>query len=128
MEWCKEQDFYENTTIFICGDHVSMEPYFYGSNTKDDYPGQCKRKVYNAFVNPVVLPSQEKNRVFTTMDMFPTILGSMGVTIENERLGLGTNLFSEEETLSEKYGNEYLFEELLKKSNFYNTALLYPES
>ena len=128
VEWCKEQDFYENTTIFICGDHVSMEPYFYGSNTKDDYPGQCKRKVYNAFVNPAVLPAQEKNRVFTTMDMYPTILGSMGVTIENERLGLGTNLFSGEETLSEKYGNEYLFEELLKKSNFYNTALLYPES
>jgi phosphoglycerol transferase len=79
-------------------------------------------------VNPAVLPAQEKNRVFTTMDMYPTILGSMGVTIENERLGLGTNLFSGEETLSEKYGNEYLFEELLKKSNFYNTALLYPES
>lgn len=128
VEWCKEQDFYENTTIFICGDHVSMEPYFYGANTKDDYLGECKRKVYNAFVNPVVTPAREKNRVFTTMDMFPTILGSMGVMIENDRLGLGTNLFSEEETLSEKYGNEYLFAELQKKSNFYNEVLLYPES
>ena len=53
-------------------------------------------------------------------------MASLGVTIEGDRLALGTNLFSGEETLSEKYGYETLFTELDKKSIFYNLELLYP--
>jgi len=41
-------------------------------------------------------------------------------------LALGTNLFSEEPTLAEKYGYDVLFEELDKKSVFYDEKLLYP--
>ena len=59
------------------------------------------------------------------MDMFPTALAAMGVKIEGDRLGLGTNLFSREETLAEKYGYEVLFDELDRKSTFYNKELLY---
>lgn len=58
--------------------------------------------------------------------MFPTILASLGCEIEGDRLGLGTNLFSEKNTLAEEYGYENLFEELEKKSTFYNMELLYP--
>ena len=36
------------------------------------------------------------------MDMFPTTIASLGATIEGDRLGLGTNLFSGEQTLAEK--------------------------
>ncbi len=43
-------------------------------------------------------------RTYTTFDNFPTTLAAMGVTIEGNRLGLGTNLFSSEQTLSERYG------------------------
>ena len=83
--------------------------------------------MYNAILNSAVEPMNEKNRKFTTMDMFPTVLAAMGVEIEGDRLNLGTNLFSSEETLSEKYGYEDLFEELNKKSSFYNHELLYGE-
>ena len=65
------------------------------------------------------------HRKFSTMDMFPTILDSIGIKIEGNRLGLGTNLFSEEKTLAELYGYDYLFQELKKKSNFYNKKLLF---
>lgn len=104
LNWMKEQDFYEDTTIVITGDHPSMDSDFY-ANVVTDY---SERKVYNAFINSEVTPVKEKNRQFTTMDMFPSVLASLGAEIEGNRLGLGTNLFSEEETLSEKYGQEYL--------------------
>ena len=61
-----------------------------------------------------------KNRQFTTMDMFPTTLASMGVIIEGDQLGLGTNLFSEKQTLAEKYGMDTVNEELVKDSKFFN--------
>lgn len=129
ISWCKEQPFYENTTIAIMGDHASIVGDFYDSITGsslDSHHGSTNRLVYNAFINSSVQPVQEKNRLFTTLDFFPTTLASLGVTIEGNRLALGTNLFSSEKTLSEKYGYETLYEELEKKSIFYNQNLLYP--
>ncbi|MCC8050958.1 MAG: LTA synthase family protein [Clostridiales bacterium] len=131
VSWIQEQDFYENTTIIITGDHCSMTPTFYGEYTYDKHNGETVRKVYNVFINvdkSVEDKATEKNRLFTTMDFFPTALASLGVTIEGDRLGLGTNLFSETDTLSEEYGYEYLYAELNKKSVFYNQNLLYPSS
>ena len=57
--------------------------------------------------------------------MFPSILASLGVQIEGNRLGLGTNLFSDESTLLEIYEPKYVFDELKKKSHWYNKNLLY---
>lgn len=125
VEWIKQQAFYENTTIVIVGDHASMDPEFYGDFSYEKHHGDVERKVYNAVINSAVEPINEKNRKFTTMDMFPTILAAMGVEIDGNRLGLGTNLFSQEETLSEKYGYEVLFNELDRKSLFYDRELLY---
>ena len=66
-----------------------------------------------------------KNRIFSTMDLFPTTLSAMGVKIEGNRLGLGTNLFSNEETLIQKYNETYVNLEFLKRSKFYNKNILY---
>lgn len=126
LAWIKEQDFYDNTTVVITGDHHTMDTEFYkGLDAKGSDGSGSLRRVYNAFINPAVEPEKEKNRKFTTLDMFPSILASMGVGIEGNRLGLGTNLFSDKETLSEQYGYKYLFEELDKKSSFYNKNILY---
>jgi phosphoglycerol transferase len=43
----------------------------------------------------------------------------MGCTIEGDRLGLGTNLFSDTPTLAEKWGFERFNSELGKASDFY---------
>jgi phosphoglycerol transferase len=53
--------------------------------------------------------------------MFPTTLAAMGCTIEGDRLGIGTNLFSGKPTLTEKYGYDKLNLEISKRSDFYNT-------
>ena len=126
VEWCKQQPFYEDTTIVIAGDHCSMDSDFYRENTYDKHDGETVRKTYNVFINSAVEPARKKNRMFTTLDLFPSTLAAMGVQIEGERLGLGTNLFSGKQTLAEEYGYEHLFEELKKKSLFYDNEILYP--
>ena len=121
IEWLKKQDFYENTTIVIIGDHLSMQQEsFYEGKMENNY----ERTIYNAIINSKIEATNNKNRKFTTMDMFPTILASIGVKIEGERLGLGTNLYSGEPTLLEMLGYDTLNNELKKSSKFYNRVIL----
>lgn len=129
VAWCQQQPFYENTTIVITGDHACMSNYFYSDHKElytDKYLGGTNRLVYNAFINAAAEPVRQKNRLFCTLDFFPSMLASLGAEIEGERLGLGTNLFSDAETLCERYGYDDFFTELNKKSNFYNTHIFYP--
>lgn len=122
VKWIQEQDFYKDTTIILSGDHISMaENKLYDGVKKED------RKVYNAIINSALEAQNNKNRVFTTFDMYPTTLASIGATIKGDRLGLGTNLYSGKKTLAEEYGIEYLNEELQKRSNFYDNNILYKE-
>lgn len=119
ISWIQEQPFYENTTIVICGDHLTMDPKFF-NDTNEDY----LRTVYNCIINAAVDPINEKNRTFGTFDMFPTTLAAMGVTIEGDRLGLGTNLFSALPTLAEEFGFDFVDYELQKNSDYYNSKFL----
>ena len=121
LRWIQAQDFYENTTVVIYGDHPSMQPNFF------DEEMSGLRHVYNAIVNSAVETERETNRLFTTLDFFPTTLASLGVTIEGDRLGLGVNLFSGTPTLSELYGYSFLMEELEKRSVFYEKELLFAQ-
>ena len=84
------------------------------------------RKIYNCFINSAVTTKNSNNRVATQLDMYPTVLASMGCKIENNRLALGVNLFSDEPTLTEKYGFSNFNLEISKKSNFYDNVLLRP--
>lgn len=126
VEWIKKQDFYENTTIVICGDHTSMQPDWWWNDTvhiDEDYT----RTVYNCIINSAVTTENTKNRLFSAFDMYPTTLASIGVKINGDRLGLGTNLFSDKKTILERYGLEYVNNELEKTSKFYNKNFLYNE-
>ena len=80
-------------------------------------PEGYERHIYNCFINAAKEPVHNKNRVFTDLDMFPTTLSAMGATITGDRLGLGTDLFSAEQTLAEKYGMDVLDAELQKYSS-----------
>ncbi len=114
IEWCKAQPFYENTTIILSGDHLTMDPEFL-EDIDEDYV----RSVYNCIINSPTVPEKENGRAFSTLDMFPTTLAALGVEIEGDRLGLGVNLFSDKETLTEYYGEQRLADELAKKSQYY---------
>lgn len=113
INWCKEQDFYEDTTIVIVGDHPRMDLALVEGIS--DY----NRTSYACFVNAADKNGYSTNRSYTQMDMFPTVLGAMGYEIEGNRLGLGANLFSDVPTLAEELGFEYLNIELQKGSDYY---------
>ena len=84
-----------------------------------DIESDYSRVIYNAFINTKVKPVNNKNRVFTTMDMFPTTIGALGISIEGNRLGLGTNLFSNKKTIPEEIGLDVFNKELKKSSSYY---------
>ena len=111
VKWIQQQDFYSNTTIVVTGDHLTMDSDFCGG-VDDNY----KRKVYTAYINADATSVSAK-REYTTYDNFPTTLAALGVQIEGDRLGLGTNLFSSIQTLVERYGYETEQKELQKKSD-----------
>jgi len=118
IRWIQEQPFYSNTTVVVVGDHRTMDPDFFGDDAE-----HAPRTVYNCILNAAVAPNSTR-REFGTFDMFPTTLAAMGVSIEGERLGLGTNLFSDTATLTERFGFEALDAELQKRSAFYNETIL----
>lgn len=74
-----------------------------------------ERRVYTAYINAGKAKS-DKERKYTTFDDFPTTLAALGVQIEGNRLGLGTNLFSTEKTLTEIFGIEKENSELKHRS------------
>ena len=111
LQWLQEQDFYEDTTVVLVGDHLTMD-----SNYCEDVAEDYERKVYTAYINAAVEPETLEERTYTTMDHFPTTLAALGAEIDGNRLGLGTNLFSSEQTLTERFGIDKLEQEMQKKS------------
>lgn len=114
IRWIQQQPFYENTTIVLVGDHLTMDSDFC-ANVSPEY----QRGVLNIFVNAPVVAVNTKNRIASTMDMFPTTIAALGGEIEGDRLGLGTNLFSGRPTLAEELGMDQLNAEVRKNSLFY---------
>lgn len=119
IEWIKQQEFYNDTTIVISGDHLTMQTEFFELEEEQEY----EKKVINIIINSAI-EAQNTNRAYTTLDLYPTTLAALGATIEGNKLALGTNLFSNEMTLVEKYGIEHVNSELMKTSKFYDNNIL----
>lgn len=108
IDWCRAQDFAENTLIVVVGDHLFP----------NKFPGKFlegaraeNRRWVSIFVNPVKTPETRK-RQFTSIDIAPTLLEAMGFDIAEHRFGLGVSLFSDEKTLLEIFGADSLEAEL----------------
>lgn len=114
IRWIQEQPFYENTTIVVTGDHLSMDRDFF-TNFDKSY----NRSIYNLILNSPVSTDNTANREFAPFDMFPTILSSMGVQIDGNALGLGVDLFSNKKTLIEEQGIKNVEAGLGSNSNFF---------
>ena len=117
IDWIKEQDFYKDTTIVIIGDHLCMQSQFIGNINEED------RGRINLFINSKKDAINTKNRGVSSYDLYPTIITSIGGDIKYDKIGLGTNLYSDEKTLIEKYGRNKVNDELVKKSDYYNSLL-----
>ncbi len=126
INWIKEQPFYENTTIVLIGDHLTMAKKFIATlDGIEDYHRSCYNLILNPAENIGDVPDDRRYlRDWAVFDMFPTILASIGVEIEGDRLGIGTNLFSDRDTVFEEFGVEYVNDELVNRSNFYNFNIL----
>lgn len=119
IRWIQEQPFYENTTIVVTGDHLSMDKNFFTNFDKDYH-----RTIFNLILNAPVEPVDTKNRRFAPFDFYPTMLASLGVEIDGNRLALGTNLFSDRKTLLEESNWDILNEGLRSKSKFFMNEII----
>ncbi len=116
VKWIQAQPFYENTTVILSGDHFSMDAQYFSRNVEKGYA----RHGYNCIINAPLPAENTKNRIFSSMDMFPTTLAALGCQIEGDRLGLGVNLFSDKATLPEAYGYDAFCEALMKGTDYYD--------
>lgn len=113
VEWCKKQDFYEDTVIIISGDHPRMDTEMVDGIDYSD------RTIYNCFINCEIDKNvKTTERTFTVLDMFPTTLQALGFEWGSDRLALGTGMFSGEQTLAEQLGFDYFNAELRKRTKF----------
>ena len=113
LEWLQAQDFYENTTVVVIGDHPET-----GRNHL--YPERKNRKIVQFILNPAENVTAKPHEVWSTIDLAPTILDVLGVESSAEGFGLGRSLVREKPTLYEKY-RDRLSNEMLKSSHLYDT-------
>ena len=118
VNWVKAQPFFDDTTIVIVGDHLTMQSNFINNKKFNN------RSIYSLIINPYNKENIDSKKIFTALDTYPTIVSAIGGKIEKEKLGLGVNLFSNENTLVQKYGLDVLDKELKKKSIFYDEKIL----
>lgn len=119
IDWMKTQPFYEDTTVVLVGDHLTMDSDFF-----EDIDPSYQRTVYNVFLNTGKNEVNNNNRLFSALDMYPSTLSALDVQIPGDRLGLGVDLFSGEQTLMEQMGYEAFDEEMTKRSDYYDEYLM----
>lgn len=119
IDWMKTQPFYDDTTIVLVGDHLTMDKDFF-----EHIDPNYQRSIYNVFLNTGENEVKTHDRMFSAVDMYPSTLASLGIQIPGEKLGLGVNLFSDEKTLMEKMGPEKFELEMTKRSDYYDKYLM----
>ena len=128
VNWIQNQSWYANTTVVILGDHCYLDAplnnFIKFENKNKIYSEIAKnRKFYNVFINSAkqISIDKTKNRDFSSFDMYPTILESLGFEIKAEGLALGRSLFNDSKTLLEKYGIETVTKETMKRTVQYES-------
>ncbi|MDN6664843.1 MAG: LTA synthase family protein [Tetragenococcus koreensis] len=119
IEWMKTQPFYDNTTVVLVGDHLTMDKDFF-----EDIDPNYQRSIYNVFLNTGKTEFKDNNRLFSAVDMYPSTLAALDVQIPGDELGLGVNLFSDKKTLMEQMGYEKFDQEMTKRSDYYDKYLM----
>lgn len=123
IDWIREQSWYENTTIVIMGDHNYLNAPDNNFITEESLlpDAETKRRWLDIIINSSKKASQnvQKNRQFSPYDMFPTMLESIGCSLDGHALGFGRSLYTGEKTLVEQYGTDTVNRELMKRTTEY---------
>lgn len=117
VSWIQKQDFYENTTVVILGDHLYMDSWMFPAGFHAQ-SAQTHRYPLNVFINSPLNPAQAKGRALSHFDMLPLLVQAVGGSFEGDGLALGRSL--QTRTLLEKDGAEYLNKEIGRRSDYYN--------
>lgn len=110
IAWARKQPWYNETVIAVMGDHDMPM-----LSVKAHVPIDDSLRWVNFIIN-----SSERNyqkRSYTSFDVFPTLLESMGFEVEGRSLGLGVSLFSNKKNILEIYGFKKL-DSLLRLRSF----------
>lgn len=118
INWIKQQPFYNDTAIVVVGDHLVMNDTIFAEDEE--------RRNLNIFINSSTKPYKSKERKFSSFDIYPTILESMGFDVEGDRLGLGVSLFGNKPTLIESgYDDMEKLDDALSMRSLTYEELLY---
>lgn len=118
IDWMKQQDFWDDTVVILSGDHLSMDALIRAITP----PDQERTTFFTILNGPESVTGQARD--YTTLDLFATTLGALGADIEGNRLGLGTNLYSDTPTLSEVIGFDTLTNETAMQSAYFEDVIL----
>lgn len=108
LAWAESRPWFKNTVIAVMGDHT-MEML----SAKAGVPKSEQLYWTNFILNPA-LPAPQKERQYSSFDIFPTLLEAMGFAVEGRSMGLGRSLFSDKPSLLETYGKD-VFDSLLRE-------------
>jgi phosphoglycerol transferase len=112
--WLKEQQWFENTSVVIFGDHAFMES-MREINVEHGAP------LYIFLNLPLAEELNLREKKVSHFDIFPTLLHSIGVNWSSSALGLGVSLMSKDSTLLEKFGKDSLNKALTQNNVLYNS-------
>lgn len=122
LEWIKGRPWFDNTVISVMGDHTSpMLSNKAGMASTDS--------VYwtNFIVNSAVADeAYRRGRSYSSLDMFPTLLESMGFELEGRSIGLGRSLYADKPSLLEIYSKSVLDSLLRERSVQYDYFIMGP--
>lgn len=117
LNWMKEQPWYDNTIVFVTGDHtIQALATKAGLNPEEEL-----------FTTAFLLNAKEShpsaNRRFSNLDYPATILDAMGWNLPSSGYGLGKSLFSQQQTLLDIFGRDSLDILLRQRSLQYDVFL-----
>lgn len=118
IDWAKQQPWYENTVISVMGDHTMPM-----LSSKANVPPSDSLYWTNFIINSAVT-TPVRERQYSSLDMFPTLLEAMGFKLEKRSAGLGRSLYSDSLTMLELYGRRTLDRLLRERSIQYDEYLM----
>ncbi|WP_290736534.1 MULTISPECIES: LTA synthase family protein [unclassified Fibrobacter] len=118
LDWAEQRPWFSNTVIAVMGDHAMPS-----LSSKVKIPPDDTLYWTNFMLNPAH-PVPQKQRRYSSFDIFPTLLEAMGFTVEGRSMGLGRSLFSDTPTLLETYGQQVLDSLLRERSIQYDYFLM----
>ncbi|RCV90633.1 sulfatase-like hydrolase/transferase [Billgrantia montanilacus] len=101
LERLNSEGLLDNTLVVIASDHLTMRVSAWEQLI------QSERDNTFMLLGPGI-PVGRQGREASMVDVFPTILDAMGFTIDWHRAGLGVSLLSNEPTLIEEHGMEFV--------------------